>query len=617
MTPLLSPRLRILTAALLLAPASALFAQGDLESDLQPNTTLFFDELLPSAAAQDEAETLADVARIFDHALLLNQFKDEDIDKFLEMTAKHPDNEAFFSPLVQAAVQPAFRDKVLPRLLKLAEENPDSRELNLTCGEMLVQFKRIDDAIPFFERAFDVVRADPEPPSERRREYNANIAAKLVLIYSDKAFDKKRREDPSLADDVRSYQDKLRALRAEIASMRAFDAAPQVQSALIVSCAGDIETADAKSPLATSVLVPFNRTAWDLRDEMHRLAETSLTCLLDRKKEAENPEFPAPFRVLCDLGYRSQVMAAALIRLAEAPGDTEALFTIAQLADELGDPLLGARAWDRIFAVVKAPTPDMFAVCVSLQMDAKLYDDAERTYKILGTILDSPEAVVAKLAQIEFDRGHYKKALEMLQRAPLDTERLLIETDCYMRLRNYDKALERIRNAARITPALLDGRRFRLISANIADKANNMQYVEQMLAPLLTSRPPAGRTDDVPDAEIYNSLGYIFADHDYRLADALQYLLKAVELDPKNGAIADSYAWVLFKLKRYEEAKKEILRAIELLGDDVDATITDHAGDIFHALGDRAAARNYWDKAMQLDGDVDYDAIERKLASVQ
>ena len=610
-------RLRIATAAFALAAAPALFAQGDMESDWQPNTTLFFDELLPSAAAQDEAETLADLGKIFDHALLVNRFKDEDIERFFEMTAKHPDNEAFFSPLVQAVVQPAFHDKVLPRLLKLAEDNPDSRELSLTCGEILVQDKRIDDAIPFFERAFDVVRADPEPPSERRREYNANIASKLILIYSDKALDKKRREDPALADDVRSWLDKLRALRAEVASMRVFDAAPQVQSALIVSCAGDLETSGAKSPLATSVLIPFDRTARALRDEMHRLAETSLTCLLDRRKETENPEFPAPFRVLCDLGYRSQVMAAVLMRLAEAPDDTEALFTIALLADELGEPLLGARAWDRIFAIVKAPTPDMFAVCVALQMDAKLYDDAERTYRILGTLVDSPEAVISKLAQIEFDRGHYKKALEMLQKAPLDTERLLLETDCNMRLKNYDKALERIRNAARITPALLEGRRFRLISANIADKANDMRYVEQMLAPLLTSRPPAPRTDDVPDAEIYNSLGYIFADHDYRLPEALEYILKAVELDPENGAIADSYAWVLFKLKRYDEAKKEILRAIELLGEDADATITDHAGDIFFALGDKTAARGYWEKALKLDGDVDYDAIERKIASAQ
>ena len=317
MTPFLTSRLRIVTTALLaLAAAPALFAQGDMESDLLPNTTLFFDELLPSHAAQDEAETLADLARIFDNSLLTNQFTDTDIERIFEMAAKHPDNEAFFSPLVQAVVQPAFHDKVLPRLLKLADDNPDSRELNLTCGEILVQEKRVDDAIAFFERAFEVVRKDPEPPSMRRREYNENIAAKLILVYSDKALDKKRREDSALAEDVADFRAKLRALRAEVQSMHAFDASPQVRSALLVSCAGDMEASDAKSPLATSVLVPFNDEAWALRDEMHGIVETTLAHLLDRPKETEDPELPAPFRVLCDLGYRSQVMEAALARIA-------------------------------------------------------------------------------------------------------------------------------------------------------------------------------------------------------------------------------------------------------------------------------------------------------------
>lgn len=620
MTSLLSSRLRLYAATLAFvaaASSSALFAQGDMESDLLPNTTLFFDELRPSQAATEEAELLADVARLFDNSLISGHFEEKDLDRLFEMAEKHPDVEAVFSPIVQASVQPDLHGKALPRLLELADRHPESRELNLTAGELLVQDKRIDDAIRYFERAFEVVRKDPEPLSERRREYNANIASKLVLVYSDKAFDKKRREDPALADEVKEFQDKLRALRAEVESMRVFDAVPQVQSALLLSCMGDIETADAKSPLATSVIVPVNPEAWALRDEMHRLAETTLLHLLERPKETENPEFPMPFRMLCDFGYTPRVMAAALCRLAEAPNDTEALFVVAMLAGETDEPLLGARAWDRFFAVVKSPDPSMFDLCASQQMDAKLYDDAERTYRILSKIVLQPEKVNVFLARIEFERGNCKKALELLQKAPLDSERLLVETDCHMRLRNYDKALERIRNAARITPALLESRRFRLISANIADKANDMRYVEDMLAPLLTSRPPAGRDDDVPEAEIYNSLGYIFADHGYKLQDALRYIQKAVELDPDNGAIADSYAWVLFRLKRFEEAKKEILRAIELLGDDLDSTITDHAGDIFFELGDRDEARKYWEQALSLTGDVDYDAIERKLESAR
>ena len=89
MTPFFSSRLRILAAAFVLAAAPALLAQGDMESDWLPNTTLFFDELLPSSAAQEEAETLADLARIFDHPLLTNQFRDADIDIHREEQPDH------------------------------------------------------------------------------------------------------------------------------------------------------------------------------------------------------------------------------------------------------------------------------------------------------------------------------------------------------------------------------------------------------------------------------------------------------------------------------------------------------------------------------------------------
>ena len=418
MTPFLSSRLRLFAAVFALAAATsapALFAQGDMESDLLPNTTLFFEGLQPSEAAKEEAEILSDLARIFDTPLLEGNFKEKDLDRLFEMAAKHPDVEAFFSPLVQAVTQPRLHDKALPRLLELVNANPDSRELNLTAGELLVQEKRMDEAVPYFERAFEVVRRDPAPLSERRREYNSNIAAKLILLYSDKAFDKDRREDPALADEVKDYREKLRGLRAEVEDMHVFDNAPEVRSALLLSCAGEMETEDAKSPLSTSVLVPFDETAWRLRDELHGIVRTTLDHLLDRPKETEAPEFPAPFRLLCELGYSSQVMTAALTRLAEAPNDTEALFVVAILSDELKEPLLGARAWDRIFAIVKAPTPAMFAIRADLQMDAKLYDEAEQTYRILAMHIDEPILVKKKLAQVEFERGNYLKSLDILR----------------------------------------------------------------------------------------------------------------------------------------------------------------------------------------------------------
>ena len=99
MTPFLSSRLRTIVAASAFAamPLSSLFAQGDIESDWQPNTTLFFEELLPSREAQDEAETLTDIGRLFDHPLLTNQFKDEDIDRFFDELDELPQDLPVFA----------------------------------------------------------------------------------------------------------------------------------------------------------------------------------------------------------------------------------------------------------------------------------------------------------------------------------------------------------------------------------------------------------------------------------------------------------------------------------------------------------------------------------------
>ncbi|MBO7089356.1 MAG: hypothetical protein J6W70_05580, partial [Lentisphaeria bacterium] len=177
--------LRSLAAAAALAATQlphAVAADGDMESDYLPNTTLFFEELLPSREAVDEAELLTELGRLVDHPLLSGKYTESDLERIFEMAEKHPDVEAMFSPLVQAAGQRELHDRIIPRLLDLADRHPASRELNLTAAELLVQEKRIDDAIPYFERAFDAVREDPEPPSERRREYNANIASKLILV---------------------------------------------------------------------------------------------------------------------------------------------------------------------------------------------------------------------------------------------------------------------------------------------------------------------------------------------------------------------------------------------------------------------------------------------------
>jgi tetratricopeptide (TPR) repeat protein len=119
-----------------------------------------------------------------------------------------------------------------------------------------------------------------------------------------------------------------------------------------------------------------------------------------------------------------------------------------------------------------------------------------------------------------------------------------------------------------------------------------------------------------PDSPRYNNdLGYIWADHDTDLEEAEKLIRKAIEEDRKqrkaggdlkpeedkdSAAYLDSLGWVLFKQKKYAEAKKWLLEATK--GDEGDnIEIYDHLADVYMALGEKAQALETWKKALTLE----------------
>ncbi len=116
--------------------------------------------------------------------------------------------------------------------------------------------------------------------------------------------------------------------------------------------------------------------------------------------------------------------------------------------------------------------------------------------------------------------------------------------------------------------------------------------------------------EKAPDhALALNYLGYMWADKDVNLNEALQLIEKAVSLDPENGAFLDSYAWVLFRLGRYDEALEQMEEALKY--DQSDSILYDHRGDIYAALTSHELARESWNKALEID--PDNEEIKAKL----
>jgi len=112
-------------------------------------------------------------------------------------------------------------------------------------------------------------------------------------------------------------------------------------------------------------------------------------------------------------------------------------------------------------------------------------------------------------------------------------------------------------------------------------------------------------------AEAYNYLAYMWAERGEKLDRALDYVRKALAIDPESGAFMDTLGWVYYMQGKYEAALTEIERAAQRLPDD--PTVIDHLGDVLLKLGAEDKAVPQWKRSYTLD--PDNEKVADKLAS--
>ncbi|MGH9668324.1 MAG: tetratricopeptide repeat protein, partial [Bryobacteraceae bacterium] len=88
---------------------------------------------------------------------------------------------------------------------------------------------------------------------------------------------------------------------------------------------------------------------------------------------------------------------------------------------------------------------------------------------------------------------------------------------------------------------------------------------------------------DPNNASALNYLGYMLAERNAHLPEALDLVNKALHIDPNNGAYLDSRGWVLYQMNRLPEAEDQLKRALERMSRD--PTVHDHLGDVYFRQG--------------------------------
>lgn len=112
------------------------------------------------------------------------------------------------------------------------------------------------------------------------------------------------------------------------------------------------------------------------------------------------------------------------------------------------------------------------------------------------------------------------------------------------------------------------------------------------------------------NASVLNNYAYFLSLEERDLERASEMSSRAIKLSENNPTFLDTRAWVLYKLGRYDEAKRIMRQAISLDRSN-SPELQVHYGDILAALGEKYMAEVYWRRA--LDNGYDRGEVERRI----
>ncbi len=191
------------------------------------------------------------------------------------------------------------------------------------------------------------------------------------------------------------------------------------------------------------------------------------------------------------------------------------------------------------------------------------------------------------------DAGKHNQGAEILHKLlQLDASNLDIYmnlSQIYLQGKRFSDA-EKVLRRAQTLESLREGdtERIKFQLASLYERQKDFDRAESLFKEILKTNPD--------NASALNYMGYMLADRGVRLQEAVEYVEKALALEPNNGAYLDSLGWAFFKLNDLKQAETYLLKAVSIVKND--PTIHDHLGDLYFKSGDYRKAEEYWNRSL-------------------
>ena len=246
------------------------------------------------------------------------------------------------------------------------------------------------------------------------------------------------------------------------------------------------------------------------------------------------------------------------------------------------------------------PEADMAEFCAAYMNLKKMPRDSvsamlERTLQI------APDHASARLQLVQYawDDGNKERVIELCRAArqynPEEMAFYYYQGIAYYQLEDYDNSLEAFQNGISViteesNPAIVSD--FYSIMGDLLHQKGREKEAFAAYDSCLQ-----WKADNIG---CLNNYAYYLSEKNIQLERAEHMSHQTIMAEPRNGTYLDTYAWILFRMERYEEARSYIEQAVA--NDSAQSSvILEHAGDIYSMCGDTEKALEHWTKAQQLD----------------
>jgi tetratricopeptide (TPR) repeat protein len=287
-----------------------------------------------------------------------------------------------------------------------------------------------------------------------------------------------------------------------------------------------------------------------------------------------------------------------------APNNAEIAVTIGLLSLQLND-LVTAEAEFKRGLQLNYRDPDALRFYLGqVAEEQKRFDEALAWY---GQVEAGDQLVpaAARYAYILARQNKVDEARAHLQRVEVQTVQQRVqltqaEAQVLREAREYQSAFDLLSGALERQPDHPD---LLYDYAMAAERLDRLEVVETSLKRLIELKPD--------HAQAYNALGYTFADRNIRLAEARQYIEKALDLAPEDPFILDSMGWVHYRLGSPAKGLDYLQRAF---AQRQDPEIAAHLGEILWVQGQREEAERIWRESLrEHPGSEELQAVLKKF----